>query len=77
MGQTIAQRQLKVLEKADKANRTLKALELVQSTQNAYWDALGELERITGLDLDSTLDYSRVFNIRLKESIAEGRYYAK
>jgi len=33
-------------------------LERVQNAQDAYWSALSELEAETGLDLDSTRDYS-------------------
>jgi len=32
-------------------------LATVQVTQAAFWDALGELEEATGLDLDSTQDF--------------------
>ena len=38
--------------------RALLALDRVQQTQSAFWEALGELEALTGAELDGTRDYS-------------------
>jgi hypothetical protein len=46
------------------------ALDAVISTQTAYWEALHELEAVTGRDLDSTKDYQGV----TLEHIAAGDY---
>jgi hypothetical protein len=52
-------------------------LKEVRATQTAFWDALLELEQLTGLELCSDVDYEDYDLERLKEAAEEvqhGRY---
>jgi len=41
----------------EKRNEISFALDTVQATQTAFWEALGELEDLLGFELDSDVDY--------------------